>query len=666
MKKKKTEFFSLPSSKITVRYSIIAIFSIFFVAVVLPILLNYPPDSINTAFDVQMTGISYNTQYTIIGVGSLFLVFALVKILFKPIDKWFADTNPKKFKDKKRVKKVREKCFSLPYIIFFGEIIIPMVCVSFVLLVTNSHHLIMIGKILIIMLCFLLFFAVISYIFSKGLYNSFLIATYETNTDIGLRVSLTKKITMQILPICISGILITSLIAYSQTVKAKEDTLFSLYHKNLESYFDTSRTYTIDEIKYLLKNFEVYDSNHSKFIIKDNKEVINIDNDEISEFIVEYTTQIAEHHQGRTYDSYAVDTQGATIKLRTNEGYCYVGILYDSNAQSTIAVLFVDFIALIVLIIIVLVLFGKSLSEDISTITKGLNNIANSSKNFNLPVISNDEIGDLCISYNKVQKINDENIDKIKNSQDLLVERERLASLGQMIGGIAHNLKTPIMSISGAAEGIHDLTDELNRSIGNPVVTEEDYHAIAGDIDEWVSKIQTHTSYMSDVITAVKGQAVTFSETQVFPFTIEELFKQVDILMKHELKSALINLNVKNKVSNNVTINGNINSLVQIINNMISNSIQAYKGKPDSDIDLIANLVDNNVVISIVDNAGGLPDSIKNKLFKEMITTKGKDGTGLGLFMSYSNIKAHFQGNITFETKAGKGTKFNIIIPVNM
>ena len=48
-----------------------------------------------------------------------------------------------------------------------------------------------------------------------------------------------------------------------------------------------------------------------------------------------------------------------------------------------------------------------------------------------------------------------------------------------------------------------------------------------------------------------------------------------------------------------------------------------------------------------------------------MITTKGKDGTGLGLFMSYSNIKAHFQGNITFDTKAGEGTRFNIIIPIN-
>ena len=58
-----------------------------------------------------------------------------------------------------------------------------------------------------------------------------------------------------------------------------------------------------------------------------------------------------------------------------------------------------------------------------------------------------------------------------------------------------------------------------------------------------------------------------------------------------------------------------------------------------------------------------MDDEVKQKLFKEMITTKGKNGTGLGLFMSYSTIRAHFNGNITFESEKGKGTTFNIILP---
>ena len=58
-----------------------------------------------------------------------------------------------------------------------------------------------------------------------------------------------------------------------------------------------------------------------------------------------------------------------------------------------------------------------------------------------------------------------------------------------------------------------------------------------------------------------------------------------------------------------------------------------------------------------------MPDKVQSKLFKEMVTTKGKNGTGLGLFMSYSNIKAHFNGNLRYETEKGKGTSFYIEIP---
>ncbi|MGN1310505.1 MAG: histidine kinase N-terminal 7TM domain-containing protein [Clostridia bacterium] len=252
----------------------------------------------------------------------------------------------------------------------------------------------------------------------------------------------------------------------------------------------------------------------------------------------------------------------------------------------------------------------------------------------------------------------------IKENQEILIEKERLASLGQMIGGIAHNLKTPIMSISGAAEGISDLVTEYRDSVGDPEVTVEDHHAIANDIDEWITKIRTHLSYMSDIITAVKGQAVAFSDNTFNGFTIEELVKYVDILMKHELKNSLVTLNTSINLDKNTSVNGNINSLVQVINNIISNAIQAYNGEPNKEINFTLSQRNNNLVISIQDFAGGLPDKVEEKLFKEMVTTKGKNGTGLGLFMSYSNIKAHFNGNMRYETKKGEGTTFYIEIPL--
>ena len=253
----------------------------------------------------------------------------------------------------------------------------------------------------------------------------------------------------------------------------------------------------------------------------------------------------------------------------------------------------------------------------------------------------------------------------IQNNQDLLIERERLASLGQLVGGIAHNLKTPIMSIAGASQGLKDLVDEYDASIGNPIVNNDDYHEIAKDMREWLDKINSYTEYMSDVITAVKGQTTTLANEAEVNFTIGELFKRVNILMKHELKNEVIYLNISMKIDENTNINGNINSLVQVINNMIDNSINAYNGKRGETIELIASKEGNNLIISVKDYGEGMTESVKKKLFKEMITTKGKNGTGLGLYMSYSTIKANFNGDITVESEKGKGTTFNIIIPIN-
>ena len=104
--------------------------------------------------------------------------------------------------------------------------------------------------------------------------------------------------------------------------------------------------------------------------------------------------------------------------------------------------------------------------------------------------------------------------------------------------------------------------------------------------------------------------------------------------------------------------------MVQVVNNMISNAIQAYNGERDKNIELEVSKRINEVIFTVRDYAGGLPKEVQNKLFKEMVTTKGKNGTGLGLYMSYSNIKARFGGDITFEVDEGIGTTFNIILPI--
>lgn len=287
-------------------------------------------------------------------------------------------------------------------------------------------------------------------------------------------------------------------------------------------------------------------------------------------------------------------------------------------------------------------------------------------KYFNIEISSifnkNNFIGIVILFKDITQHIKD--LNTIKDNQDTLMEKERLASLGQLIGGISHNLKTPIMSISGASQGLTDLIDEYDKSVGDPEVTNEDHHAIANDMRDWISKIQQYTAYMSDIITAVKGQAVALSENQSETFTVSELLKRVNILMKHEIQNANLTLNVKVNVPEDTSLVGDINSLVQVINNLITNAIQAYNGKKFDVIDLIVSKENDYLIISVSDNGCGMTDEVKEKLFKSMITTKGKNGTGLGMFMSYSTVKGHFNGDITFTSEVGKGTTFNVILPL--
>ena len=253
----------------------------------------------------------------------------------------------------------------------------------------------------------------------------------------------------------------------------------------------------------------------------------------------------------------------------------------------------------------------------------------------------------------------------IKSNTNILIEKERLASLGEMISGVTHNLKTPIFSISGATEGLTDLINEYRSSIDDPSVTIEDHKEIAKDMENWNNKIKEYTSYMSDIITAIRGQASSFTGETFETFTVYELLKRVNILMKHELQQALVTLNISYNLNKEINLHGNINSLIQILNNLISNAIQSYNGTPNQNIDLNIENTDEKLIITIKDYGAGIPENVKNRLFKEIITSKGKDGTGLGLFTSYSNLKTQFNGDLSFESEQGKGTTFKITLPIS-
>ena len=248
-----------------------------------------------------------------------------------------------------------------------------------------------------------------------------------------------------------------------------------------------------------------------------------------------------------------------------------------------------------------------------------------------------------------------------------LLESERLASLGQLIGGISHNLMTPIMSISGACAGLEDLIKEYIESIGDSKVTQQDHLEIADDMSVWIERLTEYNSYMSNVIKTVKTQAVRLNADVSERFTIEELISQIRFMIKNNIKYKNVDINIDLQVKPDEALTGNIANLVQIFDNLIFNAVQSYEETEceSRTVDFIVKNKDDSIVFVVKDCGIGIKDEARSKIFKHMVTTKGKNGTGLSLMLSYSTIKGKFRGDIWFESEQGSGTCFYVVVPQN-
>lgn len=633
----------------------------------IPKLLNYPPDSINNDFQIKVNFFHYTTQYASIVSFAIITFLIVLPILYRKVNKIDNITNFDLNKNSKELLPIIKTCFNFPIFMLLVFLILPPLLVFIGLILLKQEFVFSLKTTFIIFsMCALL--ALLIYSFSRFLFEKVLKKIKITDNMYGIRVNLKNKILLQLLPLLLFTIVFTFLILYSQLTEIKGDSLNDYYTQTLVSKIEDTNLKSVDEAKQMLESIDLRSPDDSIFILSADGDTYYSET-ELSDFFKTYIFDFEEKHPGHTYEYYGNPVQGSYIRENINGEDWILGIRYSVFTNDTLFSIIPLFTIVICVNFFFIVVISVNYGNELKVIADGLSSISRNSSNYmtsKLPVYSNDEIGDLTIAFNRIQDLTNSYIKQLHDNQDTLMEKERLASLGQLIGGIAHNLKTPIMSISGAAEGLTDLIKEYDASIDNPQVNSQDHHDIAKDMSSWVSKIKDYTSYMSDIITAVKGQAVTLSEVQNVSFDIEELLKRVDILMKHELKNALIYLRVSVNVPENTTLNGDINSLVQVINNMISNSIQAYDGKPEQNIDLSVSFADDNknIVIAVKDYGPGLSDKVKSKLFNEMITTKGKNGTGLGLYMSYSTIKAHFNGDIKFESEDGKGTTFYIILPL--
>lgn len=632
----------------------------------IPVLSNYPPYSEAIDFQLKIEVLTHDQQYILLGIFALLLQTFFIKIFFSDIFKYIKK-DPKDVTIKE-TEQVRLQCYKIPKKLFFVQTVLLgiVLCMLFSMV---QISIILCIKFLLIYFSFFTASWVISMVLIRSDLNAIIESTYTINknvTSFGKKTKFYKNLLLNLIPFFIFIMITISLLGYSKVTEQNGENGYYYYKKAMNDIdFDNE---TLETISTKLDNIPLRNSSDYYFIIGSNEKKFSSNSGNATNFFIEYANEFLDQTDGRVYEYYGVEEQGYAKRITLQDSSSVlIGFKYTTTNVEIMTYFVGISIAAIIVYIIILLIWTKNISKNISEISNRLteiskrNNVINESP---LPLLSNDELGDLTIAFNKIQHLTQEYITQIKDTQELLMESERLSSLGQLIGGIAHNLKTPIMSIAGAAEGLNDLIKEYDSSIDDPTVNSQDHHEIASDMSTWIEKIKNYTEYMSDIITAVKGQAVVMSNEDDINFTISELVKRVTILMKHELKNAIINLNTDIKVDENLTLNGDVNNLVQVINNMISNAIQAYNGKENESIEFTITKDSKNIIFSIEDHAGGLPDKVTDKLFKEMITTKGKNGTGLGLYMSYSTIKAHFNGNITFDTKKGKGTKFNIYIPM--
>jgi signal transduction histidine kinase len=255
---------------------------------------------------------------------------------------------------------------------------------------------------------------------------------------------------------------------------------------------------------------------------------------------------------------------------------------------------------------------------------------------------------------------------KLKEENTLrLIEKGRLISLNQLIGGLAHNIKSPLMASSGGISVLEKNTLKIDELLSELQIYSKspDFITTIEDMKKWESQIKHYLIYISDIVSAVKDQTTSMNSTENNSFTVEKLLNQVTILMEFELKKSKCVLNKAIKINPNTIINGNITALTQILNNIVINSVQSYDNEGGA-INLTVEEDLNGIIFIIQDSGKGIDPETLKKVFVEMVTTKGSDGSGLGLYLANIAVKGQFNGSINIVSELGNGTEVRIFLPL--
>jgi len=233
-------------------------------------------------------------------------------------------------------------------------------------------------------------------------------------------------------------------------------------------------------------------------------------------------------------------------------------------------------------------------------------------------------------------------VTQAKKDMDMMLKNESLVMLGELAGGVAHDINTPISAIKSGL------------LMFKTIAKSDDEKMLVERMDSCADKIVTLTN-------SLRNQIRNIGSDEVSDVNITSVIKDVSVIIHNELMKHRVDLNLD--IKKDLVIKGNSAKLSQVITNIIVNAIQAYEDKGGK-VNVVVDKVGNNAIISIEDFAGGIPEHIKDNIGKNILTTKGVSGTGFGLYLAYSIITGAFGGEITFDTVQGMGTTFYIRLPL--
>ena len=274
----------------------------------------------------------------------------------------------------------------------------------------------------------------------------------------------------------------------------------------------------------------------------------------------------------------------------------------------------------------------------------------------------------------EITKQKDELMDaftELKNTQSQLVQSEKMASLGELTAGIAHEIQNPLNFVNNFSEVSNELIDEMIQEIEKKDF--EEVKTIAQDVKQNLDKINHHGRRADGI---VKGmlQHSRSSDGKKEPTDINALADEYLRLAYHGLraKDKSFNASLKTDFDESVgLVNLASQDIGRVILNLITNAFFAVDEKKkfgeenyEPTVSVSTKKGNKKLEIIVTDNGNGMPKKVLDKIFQPFFTTKPTgQGTGLGLSLSYDIVKAH-GGELKVVTKEGEGSQFIIILPV--